>query len=373
MNINRSKLRAIDAAILEAITDLGKWGDVVKHIVQASGASKGILALRKTRDAAFKVPSGVLDSPLLFGFSNSEIEEYLSKYIFIDPWTEIEERVFPTFPYALSKYLSIEDLQKLEFWNWLQPQRISDSVVVNVGEFEDYWVGLNLFFDGDDDTLRQQTIALLNELLPNLKRAWNISEIHRMASQQTGVTLREIAFIPLSAFFCKPNGQTNMATDQLRAFQKAEPDLIRNIEPCVNFDSRHHQIEFNKLLKQVERDGGVSSTNLEFGEADIVLSISRVTEAEDVLGRQTAQFLCVLDHPVFNNRSRLEALVASVELSERERQMLDYLKDPKSTISGFANHIGKTGHAADFHWRNLKGKLGVSNLRELRLLFNRQH
>lgn len=358
--------------MLEAITDLANWGDVIRHIVQTSGASKGILALRKTRDATFKVPSGVLDSPLLYGFSIPEIEEYVSKYIVMDPWTEIEEQLFPASPYALSKYLSIEELKKLEFWNWLEPQGISDTVVVNVGEFENYWVGLNLFFDGNDDTVRQRTIALLNELLPNLRRAWSISEIHRMASQQTGVTLREIAFIPLSAFFCRPNGQTNMATDQLRALQKAEPDLLRSIEPCVQFESRHHQIQFNKLLTQVDRDGGIDSTRLEFGEADIVLSISRVTEAEDILGRQTAQFLCVLDHPLFDERARVDSLMSSVGLSDREQQLLDYLKAPEATIAGFAEHIGKTGHAADFHWRNLKRKLGINNLKDLRRLLDEQ-
>jgi len=369
---NQAEIRVIDNAILNAITDLSKWGDVIRLLVQASGAAKGILALRKNRDANFKVPGGVLDSPLLFGFSIPEIEDYVTRYIQVDPWTEIEENYFPAYPYALSKYLPLDQLRSLEFWDWLEPQGISDTVVVSVGTFDNYWVGLNLFFDGGDDTIRQRTIALLDELLHKLRRAWGVSEIHRMASQQTGVTLREIAFIPLSAFFCKADGQTNMATDQLHTLQEAEPDFLRSIEPCVQFELKHHQTQFKQLLEQVQLEGGTQSTRLEYGDESVSLSISRVTEAEDILGRQTAQFLCVLDHALFDERARVASLIATVELSNREREMLDYLKVENATIAGFATHIGKTRHAADFHWRNLKRKLGVNNISDLHRLLNEQ-
>ena len=364
----QSEIRVINTAILDTVTDLGKWGDVIRLLIETSGASKGILALRQHRNANFKIPSGVLDSPLLLGFSNAEIEDYVTEFVAVDPWTKIEEKHPPVKPYALSTYLPLEDLIKSEFWEWLEPQNISDTVVVIVGSFESYWVGLNLFFDGQNKSVHQRIIALLEELLPSLKRAWKVGEIHRMASQQVGVTLREIAFIPLSAFFCQANGQTNMATDQLGALQNAEPDLLRCIEPSVKFELRHHQLQFTELLEQVAKSGVMDCSCLEYGEVDIVLSISRVTEAEDILGRQTAQFLCVLTHPLFDERTRVNSLLGSIGLSDREEQLLDYLKARDSTISGFAGHIGKTKHAADFHWRNLKRKLGVNSLRDLRRL-----
>jgi DNA-binding CsgD family transcriptional regulator len=363
-----SEIRAIDTAVLDTITDIGKWGDVIRLLIKTSGATKGILALRQSRSASFVVPSQILDSPLIVGFSMTEIERYVTDFVASDPWTEIEKKYHPTRPYALSKYLPFEDLKKAVFWEWLKPQDISDTVVVSVGSFEAYWVGLNLFFDGQDNMVQQRTIALLDEMLPNLKRAWSVSEVHRMASQQSGVTLREIAFLPLSAFFCKANGETNMATDQLRALQVSEPDLLRGIEPYVQFELRHHHRQYTQLLEQVAKDGITASTHLDHGDVEMVLSISRVTQAEDVLGRKTAQFLCVLTHPSFDEKTRINALIGSGKLSPREEELLNYLKEPGSTIVGFSNHIGKSKHAADFHWRNLKRKLGVNNLQDLRRL-----
>lgn len=357
-------LQRLNALLLDAIPDVRNWGRVIQEILKETGAAKGVLALRMNYTADFRLPAKVLESPLVVNFEPEFIESYVERYRALDPWTEIEKLHPPVNPFALSKYLPIEALKETAFWEWLEPQGISDTVVVRLGETEGHWAGLNIFFDVEDDRTRERVMALLAALQPSLRRVWEISEIHHKLSNQMGVRLKEISFMPLAAFFCRADGTANMVTEQLLELCAFNEDLLLSIEPKIRF--RSHQVEFAGLLEQAAQLGQTASCDLALGDRAVLLSISRVTSSEDVLGRRTEQFLGVLVDPLFEGRRRFQERLARADLTERERELLDYLMEsPKHTLVSFAARIGKTEHAADYHWRNIKKKLGILTLGEL--------
>lgn len=90
--------------------------------------------------------SAELKSPMLYGFTADEIDDYLEHYYQDDPWTEVEHQYHPVIPYAMSSYLPVEALRKTKFWQWLEPQQINDSVVVEIFSAPDSWISMNLFF-----------------------------------------------------------------------------------------------------------------------------------------------------------------------------------------------------------------------------------
>jgi hypothetical protein len=152
--------------------------------------------------------------------------------------------------------------------------------------------------------------------------------------------LNEISFMPMAAFFCRANGATNMVTNRLRQLSEFQSDLFRSIEPAVIFQLQEHQEVFTGLLHKATRLGDTVAQDLLCGDRDINLSVSCVTASEDVIGRRTEQFLGVLADPLFEGRKKIEERSLLSELTARERELLEYLRDPKNTISGFSQRIG---------------------------------
>ncbi|AXS40684.1 helix-turn-helix transcriptional regulator [Breoghania sp. L-A4] len=360
----------LNAFVFDTIPDVQNWEQVIKEILNLTGAAKGILALRANRDANFRIPARVLSSPLIVNFDLEYVESFIERYAAIDPWTPIEEAHPPIDPYPLSKYLDLVSLKASEFWEWLAPQGISDTIVVKIGETEGHWVGLNIFFDGTDVAVRDNVMALLEDVLPALRRAWEIGEVHRLSSHQAGVRLNEISFMPMAAFFCRADGTTNMVTNRLRQLAEFQPDLFRSIEPIVRFQLQQHQEVLVGLLTKATRLGDTIAQDLVCGDRNINLSVSCVTASEDVIGRRTEQFLGVFADPLFEGRKKIEDRALVSELTLRERELLEYLRDPENTISGFSKETGISSHTADFHWRNLKKKLDVNSIFALRTFLN---
>ena len=369
---NGKNLQRLNALIFDTIPDVQNWGRVIEEVLNLTGAAKGILALRASRDANFRIPAKVLSSPLIVNFDLAYVESFIEHYAALDPWTPVEEAHPPVDPYPLSRYVDAASLKASEFWEWLAPQGISDTVVVKIGETEGHWVGLNIFFDGMDVAVRDNVMALIEEVIPSLRRAWEIGEVHRLSSHQAGVRLNEISFMPMAAFFCRANGTTNMVTNRLRQLREFEHDLFRSIEPIIRFQLREHQEVFTGLLHKATKVGDTVAQDLVCGDRDINLSVSCVTASEDVIGRRTEQFLGVFADPLFEGRKKVEERTLLGELTLREKELLEYLRDQETTISGFSKKTGISPHTADFHWRNLKKKLHINSIYELRTFLNNQ-
>lgn len=359
--------RLIDA-IFGTITEVENWGAVIKSLLGLTGAAKGILALRANQTADFRVPSRVLESPLIINFDQCFVESFVAYYVNCDPWTTIEVKHPPVRPYALSEYLPVECLRTLEFWSWLEPQGISDTIVVLIGETEGHWVGMNIFFDASDDAVRDAVFDVLGETLPIMRHAWRIGELHRLSANSTYGRSGGVAQIPLTAVFCNRDGTINAATEQFRQISGDLWGLFQSIESTVRFSLAAHQSAFVSLLEHAARTGSTVVDVIHHGDRTITISVSPVTAEEDIIGRYSEEYLVVLSDPVFDGRRRLESLNLRERLTHRERELLDYLRDPAATIASFSAGIGRSKHTSDYHWRNLKKKLGIRSISELREL-----
>jgi hypothetical protein len=98
---NMEAKQQLQDAIYETISDINKWENVLQLFIKVTGATKGIITLRDRQTAELVIPTNVrqeLSSPFVNGFSEEEIHSYITHYIKLDPWTEIENLYHPHKP-----------------------------------------------------------------------------------------------------------------------------------------------------------------------------------------------------------------------------------------------------------------------------------
>ncbi|MDD1780486.1 hypothetical protein LRP49_04655 [Enterovibrio sp. ZSDZ35] len=175
-------IECLKEQLYKTIPNMTLWYDVLRSIVLISGAEKAILTLRDKKDADLYFPKDVrveLQSPMFFGFSGKEIDEYIHHYQDIDPWTEVEANNPPIFPYALSTFVDREELIKTGFIEWLEPQGINDCAVLSVHTSRDHWVALNVFYDIEKPDIKRRVLDLLSAFQPLMAGVWEAGQQFR--------------------------------------------------------------------------------------------------------------------------------------------------------------------------------------------------
>ncbi|KAB7613620.1 hypothetical protein F9L33_09580 [Amylibacter sp. SFDW26] len=269
------------SALLDTIGDDTKWHKALELICEYTGSKKAIIALRNTKTAELIIPTKVQEdhnSPLLFGFSDESIEEYISQYYEVDPWTHYERVYRPYYPYILSKFISKTELQQSTFWNWLKPQKITDSLVYEIGNDKLTWVAINLYFDNASID-PSKVITKFQQLMEPLKKAWLIGRSVHLAKRN-------------------PTGTTSLI------------EIIPN--PAVAIDERHIVIDFNNEALRLKRESII--LNLERG-AKLGINSARVATSNPEMNcffednhedfdTQEIEYIAYLDH-----KSEFEELV----------------------------------------------------------------
>ncbi|MEM6824141.1 MAG: helix-turn-helix transcriptional regulator [Pseudomonadota bacterium] len=176
-------------SLIRTISDPSAWHVALSQICEATLTPKALISLRDPKTAQIVVPEDVsvdFASPLIYGFSAAEVESYLGEFAALDPWTDVERAHYPYFPYAMSRYLPARELKKTAFWDWLEPQGISECVVCELGRTDAYWAALNLYFDGSSELRVRAVIDRLREMHPVLKSTWSSCRAFQIAQSSEG-------------------------------------------------------------------------------------------------------------------------------------------------------------------------------------------
>ena len=189
-------LKTITSSLIETVTDQSAWPRTLADICQLTRTTNAVITLR----AAMVIPDAVREvqqSPLIHGFTQAEVEEYLTRHHGSDPWITVARDNHPYSPFAMSKFWPFEKLRDTPFGTWLEKQKIDDTVIVDLGATGKYWAAMNLYF-GDTSSSKAETICRkVKDILPILRSAWaagrNI-QLERQAAGRVEGILEHVAF-----------------------------------------------------------------------------------------------------------------------------------------------------------------------------------
>lgn len=360
------KNNMITELLYQTVTNIEVWQDVLAYLCNETGAPKGIIMLRDKGDAELFISKNIhteLESPMLYGLSGEDIESYITEYYKFDPWTNIEKNYHPVRPYAMSKYLPIKNLKETKFWEWLEPQGINDSVVVELYDSKNYWISINLFLDGNDEKTKKLSLIVLENLQLLMNKFWHLGLQYKMSNsspeglvyfleQQTSPSIlidcnlkvihtNKKADIILST----PNNLIKRAAGHLFIRNNGKQKLFK--ETVVNLSS----VEFNPILPPT------TVINLDSWSCNVTL----LSEAQNVIGEDTALRLLTFQ----TNISRLKEdknlpIWETPILTRREKELVKVLA-LGGMIVDFQNKHKLAKSTAHAHWGNVKKKLKISD------------
>ena len=359
----------LNRAIYDTIENADAWTSVLQLFLDISGAKKGVIVLRDRLTAEMVFPTTVariFQSPLLNGFSKVEVDSYLNKYQDIDPWTEIEKVRHPHVPYALSDHYDHSELVRHKFWEWLKPQGIGDTVVAEIGQSGRNWVSMNLYFAAGDEDTKQAVLALVSELLWSMPYAWRVGEVVRDARRLEDRRVSFLGATPGAAFLLR--------SDRSIIAQNTKADILLD-EHAACLSVRNGRLvfkdrELQRLSDEAFDQFGPRRRAEDTPEEHVVdtptlrITFIALGAREDFLGSDVAtRLVTFVDRSAITDAS-LQPIWEHPDLTTKERLLARSLAEGL-TIIQHANKmkIGRDG--ANFHWRNLKEKLGVTKTRDI--------
>lgn len=182
------------AALIGAIEDETKWKQVLRVILDMTGAKAAIITLRENTTCQI-VDDVQLQkehhSPFVEGFTLEKVAYYIYNLRQQDAWANAQITHRPLVPTQMSRLVSSEEFEKTELGQWCAEQGINDTIAVQIGQVPGFWTALNVFYDADPQSTAR-IFAVLNDHLPLLKNAWRTGrEVVR--NRQTGEAL--LAFL----------------------------------------------------------------------------------------------------------------------------------------------------------------------------------
>jgi len=189
-NVKSSEMITVDALaiqLLHCCADLTQWRAVVELLMVSTGASKGLFTRRNNDTGHLSMTGRLPVSPFNVGFEPEYAQSYLAEFYKHDIWCDIQAKMPPIEPMIMSEHLPFDELKASPFWQWLEPQKITDSIVVNVGDIFGGWIALSLYFSNPSDQKLVAACDLLSSHLPILKEAVKLSvhaHVERIEKEQ---------------------------------------------------------------------------------------------------------------------------------------------------------------------------------------------
>jgi DNA-binding CsgD family transcriptional regulator len=355
--MKQSEMSRFVHVLNDAVHSVEQWRDVLAALCAASGARKAIIALRDNKTAGLVIPDHVsreFFSPLLYGFSEEEVESYVTRYIALDPWTEIERRRRPIIPYSLSAYLPRARLKASPFWEWLEGQGISDTCVAELECGKHGWVALNVYFDGEDRATRATVETFMRKAAPAIARSWRVFQ--QIQKYRDGVAI--------SPRFMAAFAQPALVFDHLFDVIAVNDDGAARFPAYVGDEGRLGAGPMPAALRDAvrallcERASGMSDAR---GERLVVRPIQR---DEDFVGRKLDIWLATLEAASADAAPPTRQLWENEALTVREREAVNAAADGLS-MSAFANKVGISLNTAKSYLRDARRKLGGLSTKEI--------
>ncbi|WP_198158304.1 nitrogen regulation protein NR(II) [Enterovibrio coralii] len=268
-----------------------------------------------------------LESPMLVGFSEKEIDDYIHVYQEKDPWTKVEAEHHPYFPYALSNFVDREELVKSGFMEWLEPQGIDDCVVIAVCTSVDHWVGINVFFSAKDSHVKRKIIDILSTFQPLMTEVWTFGQKVRIANTSTKKLKHYIEGLDTPVFLVSKDAElidTNRAANEFLRL-KCKTIRVQQSKLC-SVDTQLRR----KLRDAIHRAGNQEFTDLSLPKITLShghwrYTVTLLQKGEDVIGADTALRLVSINWSNPSPLSNVTSIKKNDHVEKTERELVSAL------------------------------------------------
>ncbi len=362
-------LLILQEAIYNTIEDIELWQEVLHLIANLTGARKGIITLRDRSTAELVIPTDVrsdFSSPLLYEFTEQEVESYVSHFIQFDPWTEFEKLFHPTTPYALSKYLSQKSLKASQFWQWLEPQGISDTVVLDIGSNSSSWIAMNLYFSADDRGVKQKILNLTVDIQKTMQDAWRFGQTARAAQLEPKGLSYFLEQQPYACLLLEADMSVVLANGKAKKLlQDANNLLIDDRNNLIIQDNKFRR-DFLCAMEALNsvRTGIGKLPEIELFNKNLIFTFTMIEKMEDMIGTDKGLRLISILKSSEHHLLNVKPIWENTVLTKRERQLVELLATGGRVVDFIHKYklAKSTGH---FHWQNVKQKLNVKDRTEI--------
>lgn len=358
-------IERLQQAIYKTIDDIEYWQEVLCLLCEVTGASKGIISLRDAISAELVIPSDVrqeLSSPLLYGFSELEIGSYVTHYIDLDPWTAFEKLYHPSKPISLAKFVDLKTLQNSEFWQWLEPQEITDTTVLEIGRSAPNWIAMNLYYPTTTETIKKKVLEYTSKLQPSMQDAWRLGQRLRASEQQPSRLGYFLEQQGQAAWILSSAGEVILENKKARSIKETQADVYQLRDKHFVLNDQDLQRQLQQAMQTLRQSDDGRMHELKFANQELALTLTLIEKAEDPLGEDngarllTMQMVSAQTLPIWNNSL----------LTKRERQLVELLANGAKVVD-FINNYEMSKSTGHFHWQNVKRKLEIKDRSEIQV------
>jgi len=355
--------------LYKTISDINVWQDVLRDISLLTGASRCIIMQRDKKTAELYITQSIyidLASPVLYGFSDEETDSYITHFYQSDPWTEIELKNYPVTPYAMSSFLPIEELKKTEFWPWLAPQGINDTAVIEVFNSTEYWISINLYFDGYNEAVKNRCLDLLSEYKPLMNAVWDLGQQFRASKSSPESLYYFLEQQKSPSFLVDSNSKVIKANNKGLALLDCN-DCLVNLKDNLLFikNSEMRSRLRNEISVLSERKYIIENPpKTSFNIGELTFHCTLLGNGEDIIGRDTALRLVSIESREELLSKLLSPIWEVACLTRRERELVEVMASGGRVVD-FMHEYGIAKSTAHAHWGKVKEKLQVKDRSEI--------
>ena len=367
---------SIIKTIYNTLESTEKWENVLRMICRETGASKAIITARIKTTSDVIIPpiaKQVHHSPLLYGLTEKDIDRYIYVYHNHDAWTIIEKENHPTTPYSLAKYLPLEKLKKTKFWEWLEPQGVTDSIVAEIYNNATHWIALNIYYELSDRKVQQNIFAFLRDYLPEMNKAWELGE-RLKTSDGIMVSGNEIIqrYDHAAILLAPPNRVIDSNRHAVELLDKMELGKIHN--KTLRLKDRSVQAWISDQTKTMfdhrKPNSVEQSYSIESKFPEVQYTLSRMSKFDEMLGTGSPVFLLSIYSEQSERNYTFDELINHPKITPKQREVLLHLAHGKKL-----NETPKlTGTKIDNvrkHWANAKKNLGLHSIKQVGLIYQK--
>lgn len=349
--------------LVSAIKDPQKWGDVLECIITITGAQAAIITLRH-KDTCQIVNDVELEqkfhSPLVRGFSNEAIAYYLNTLRTIDPWAACQKQKYPYLPMQMSTVLSKDSIADSRFFDWLESEKIDDTIVFELDRMAGYWTAINLFTAKDDDASAENLMLFAKKNYSLIRSAWQTSQEMARYRQANHALFKQASAGGAPVCIAGPNGE--MLTCNTRFRQLIDRDVIR-------LSGNDMKLSFSESVSVhgLQRWEQHNLTRHRGDETDEILVLAYPFDPDPFFANKREQNWLI----TCSGSEKCEiapAIMASFNLdrlNDQEKSMYELVASGKPVTDAGSN-IGLKRSRSFQVWASVKQKLGIASSHQLR-------
>jgi hypothetical protein len=337
-----------------------KWGRVLEHIMNVTGAPAAMITLREKKNCQI-VNDDVLEqefhSPLIRGFPSKVVDFYLNELRTIDPWAMAQIKHYPSRPLLMSAMCPPEEADDKRFFEWLKALGIIDTIAFELDCLSEHWTACNIFMTEENTLETERLLAYTNTHHELLKNTWQTSQELIRSNQLSKAALNVFGQMEIPACIVDAGNSviaSNSVFDQV--VSSGEIDLIG----AKAILSVGHEMDIFS-----EDDWGIS----EVARHESLINKYRITSQrfnpDPMYHDKKKKFRLLILQPLNDLAVKITDAMDLKILTRIERLLLEGIKNG-SSIADAGKEIGYGRTRTYEIWSSVKEKLSISSSHQLR-------